>query len=200
MSKNKIIFYSISLVFIVINILFITFDIYYVSFLPVILIFILASIFSLDKVLLSIVFFTPLSIRLDYLIPDIPFNLYLPTEPLLLGALILFVFKLLLDGKIDRKILLHPVSIAMYINLFWIFLTSITSTMPGVSFKFLLSRLWFVIPMYFLLTHVFNDYKNTQKFIWLYIIPLVSVIFYTNIRLYSYGLDNQVGGAPARRS
>ncbi len=120
MPKNKILFYSVSLVFIAINILFIAYDIYYVAFLPVILIFFLASFISLDKVLMAVVLFTPLSIRLDYIIPDIPVNLYLPTEPLLIGIMFLFIFKLLLDGKFDKKILFHPVSIAIYINIFWL--------------------------------------------------------------------------------
>ncbi|MFC2103851.1 O-antigen ligase family protein [Bacteroidota bacterium] len=191
MLKNKILFYSISLLFVAVNILFLAYDIYYISFLPILLIFLLASLISLDKVLLAIVFFTPLSIRLDYIIPDIPVNLYLPTEPLLLGTLFLFIFKLLLDGKFDRKILLHPVSITIYINLFWIFLTSFTSTMPFASFKFLLSRLWFVVAMYFLATQVFKQYRNIETFQWLYITALIIVIFYTNIRLAGYGLNNQ---------
>ncbi|MCB2197384.1 MAG: O-antigen ligase family protein [Bacteroidetes bacterium] len=191
MDKNKILFYSVSLLFVAINIAFIAYNAYYVAFLPVILLFVFASLVSLDKVLLAVAFFTPLSIRLDYIIPEIPVNLYLPTEPLLLGMLFLFLSKLLLDGKFDRKILLHPVSIAIYINLFWIFLTSITSTMVGVSFKFLLSRLWFVVAMYFLATQVFKRYQNIEKFQWLYIAALVIVILYTNIRLSAYGLTNQ---------
>ncbi len=192
MSKNKILFYSISLLFITINLILIVYDVYYFAFLPIILIFLLASFVSLDKVILSIVFFTPLSIRLDYIVPNIPVNLYLPTEPLLLGTLCLFGFKLLIEGKFDKKVILHPVSIAIYINLIWIFLTSFTSTMPGVSFKFLLSRLWFIIAMYFLTTQIFKHFKYIEKFHWLYIVSLLVVIFYTNIRLAGYGLNNQV--------
>ena len=144
--------------------MFIAYDIYYFAFLPVILIFLLASFISLDKVILSVVFFTPLSIRLDYIIPDIPVNLYLPTEPLLIGTLFLFIFKLLLEGNFDKKIITHPVSIAIYVNLIWIFITSFTSSMPNVSFKFLLSRLWFVVGMYFLATQIFKQYKNIERF------------------------------------
>ncbi|MDA3953923.1 MAG: O-antigen ligase family protein [Bacteroidales bacterium] len=166
-------------------------DIFYIAFLPVILLFFLAGFISLDKILLTIVFFTPLSIQLNDLISEIPVNLYLPTEPLLLGVLVLFIFKILLDGKFDKRILLHPVSIAIYINIFWIFITAITSTMPIVSFKFLLSRLWFVAGMYFVATQVFKRNRNIERFIWLYIIPLLIVIIYTNVRLAGHGLDNQ---------
>ncbi|PLX14529.1 MAG: hypothetical protein C0597_09875 [Marinilabiliales bacterium] len=172
--------------------IFVAFNQYYIAFFPVLLIFILASITSLDKVILSIVFFTPLSIQLDYIIPDIPVNLYLPTEPLLIGVLFLFIFKLLLDGKFDKKITMHPVSIVIYIHLIWLIFSSITSTMPGVSFKFFLSRSWFIVALYFVATQVFKNYKNIETFIWLYIVSLIIVVFYTNIRLYGYGLNNQL--------
>jgi len=190
-NKDKIVFYFFSLVFIAINVALISIDFYYFAFLPIVLLFVFASIFSLDKVLLSIVFLTPLSIQLRYIVPDIPVNLSLPTEPLLAGILFLFVCKLLLDGTCNRKIILHPVSIAIYINLFWIFLTSITSTMPVVSLKFFLSRLWYVVGAYFLLTQLFEDKKNINRFLWLYSISLLVVIFYTNIRLSAHGLNNQ---------
>ncbi len=189
--KNKTVFFLISFLFIALNLVFIAYDFYYIAFLPVLILFLFTAIVSIDKIFLIAVFFTPLSVRLDEFIPGIPVNLSLPTEPLLAGILVLFIFKLLLDGKFDKKILFHPVSIAIFINLLWIFITSITSTMPGVSFKFFLSRLWFVVGAYFLATHIFNNYRNIERFIWLYIIPLVIVIIYTNIRLSGYGLDNQ---------
>ncbi|HSH50262.1 MAG TPA: hypothetical protein VK982_00920 [Bacteroidales bacterium] len=105
--KNKIVFYSISLLFVAVNLFLIAQDIYYISFLPVILLFVFASFVSLDKILLALVFFTPLSVRLDYIFPSIPVNLYLPTEPLLIGILFLFICKLLLDGYFDKKILVQ---------------------------------------------------------------------------------------------
>ncbi|MEE4197690.1 MAG: O-antigen ligase family protein [Bacteroidales bacterium] len=189
--KNKIFFYSFSLLFIAVNLIFIANDIYYIAFLPVILLFVFASFVSLDKILLAVVFFTPLSVRLDDLVPSIPVNLYLPTEPLLIGVLFIFICKLLLDGFLDKKVLVHPLSVAIYFHLFWILLTSFTSTMPAISFKFFLSRLWFVIPMYFLATQLFRKLKNMERFHWLYILALVVVIGYTIFRLSGYGLDNQ---------
>lgn len=189
--KNKLFFYLSSIVFIAINLVLIAYDFYYFAFLPVILLFVFASLVSIDKVLLTVVFFTPISVPLNEIIEGIPVNMYLPTEPLLAGVLFLFICKLLLEGNFDKEILLHPVSIAIYINLFWIFITSLTSTMPLVSFKFLLSRIWFVVGGYFLFSQVFRKYSNISRFMWLYIIPLIIVIAYTNYRLYGYGLNNQ---------
>lgn len=190
-NKNQKIFFAFSLVFIAINLALIAYNSYYFALLPVVLLLALATFVSLDKILLAIAFFTPLSVRLEDFIPGISFNLSLPTELLLAGVMVLFFFKLLLDGYFDKKILTHPVSITIYLQLVWILITAITSTMPLVSVKFFISRLWFVVGMYFLATQLFKEYKNQQRFIWLYISALLIVILYANLRLSQYGFDNQ---------
>ncbi len=190
--ENKGSFYFFSLLFIAINIGFIAFNVYYVAFLPIILLFLFASFIALDKILLAIVFLTPLSVQLRDFLPGISFNVSIPTEPFLLGVLILFVFKMLLDERIDRRILTHPISIAIYIHLLWMLMTSITSTMPIVSFKFLLSRIWFIVSMYFLAAQMFKNKIYINRFIWLYVIALILVIGYTNYRLSGYGFNNQL--------
>jgi len=189
--SKQILFYTISLIFLAANLFLISKDIYYLSFLPLMLILIALQFVSLDKILLTITFFTPLSVSLSNFFPSIGFNLSLPTEPLLIGVFLLFIYKLFLDEKFDRKILLHPVSIAIYINLFWLFLTSLTSTLPIVSFKFLLSRLWYIVAFYFLGTQLFKNPKNIDRFIWLYTTALLIIISYTIFRLSGYGLNNQ---------
>lgn len=190
-TKSRYYFYLFSLLFVAINIIFIAYDFYYISFLPLILLFLFASFVALDKVLLSIVFFTPLSVHLRDFVQGFSFDVSIPTEPLLLGILILFVFKLLLDETLDRRILTHPISIAIYIHLFWLLITSITSTMPLVSFKFLLSRIWFIVSMYFIAAQLFKEKSYIHRFIWLYIVALMLVIAYTNYRLSGYGFNNQ---------
>jgi hypothetical protein len=114
--------------------------------------------------------------------------MYLPTEPLLVGILLIFILKCFTHGRFDRDILTHPVSLAIYFSLFWILATSLTSTMPLVSFKFLLSRIWFIVSFYLLTAKLFESGKNIEKFIWLYTLPLLLVILYATTRHLSYGL------------
>jgi len=159
-----------------------------VNTLPFILAILLVVIFSFDKIVYLIAFFAPLSIPLHEIIPGFGFDMYLPTEPLLFGLLIIFLLKVLHDKKFDRKILLHPISLAIYLNLFWILLTGLTSTMPIVSLKFLLSRVWFVVGLYFLTAKLFSDGKNLEKYVWLYAIALSIVVLYSTYRHLGYGL------------
>lgn len=162
-----------------------------VNALPFILAILLIVIYSFDKIVYLIALFAPLSLPLSELMPGLGFDMFLPTEPLLFGVLIVFILKLIYDRGFDKQILTHPVSLAIYLNLIWIFLTALTSTMPVVSFKFLLSRIWFVVVLYFLTTKMFSEGKNVEKYIWLYVISLVIVIFYTVTRHLGYGIWNK---------
>lgn len=159
-----------------------------ISALPLVFTVVLLAIFELDKLLLLVVAFTPLSLPLSELMPGLNFDMFLPTEPLLFGILLIFVLKLAANGSFDRKILLHPISLAIYFSLFWMLVTSFTSTMPMVSLKFLLSRIWFIVGFYLLTAKLFESGKNIEKYIWLYILPLILVIFYSTYRHLGYGL------------
>lgn len=162
-----------------------------INALPVFLAVLLVVIYSFDKIIYLIAFFAPLSLTLSEIMPGFGFDMYLPTEPLLLSLLVVFILKLLYERGFDRQILIHPVSLAIYINLIWIFLTALTSTMPVVSLKFLFSRIWFVIGLYFLTAKLFSEGKNIERYIWLYVISLIIVIFYTLNRHLGYGLWNK---------
>ncbi|MCD4664313.1 MAG: O-antigen ligase family protein, partial [Bacteroidales bacterium] len=124
---------------------------------------------------------------------DFGIGISLPTEPLMFGVLIFFIIKILYEGKYDIRILKHPVTISILLFLIWILFTSITSEMPVVSFKFLLSRLWFIIPFYFLAVLLFKEFGNTKLFIWLYVISFSAVIIYTLYNHALRGFDEESG-------
>jgi len=146
---------------------------------------------SLDKIILLITFLTPLAVNFSSL--EMGIGISIPTEPLMVGVLIFFFIKILHEGKYDITILKHPLTIALLFNLTWMFLTCVTSEMPWVSFKYLLSRLWFVIPFYFFAIILFKKYSNIKLFIWLYIIPLLGIIFYTLYNHSIRGFDEESG-------
>jgi putative inorganic carbon (hco3(-)) transporter len=190
--KKYIIFlYAITLSFIVISAVSLLYFHFSFSIIPAFLTILLISIFYTKKLFYFAVFFTPLSIDLIWLIPDIQFNLSLPTEPILIVLTALFFIRLLYDQNIDMKLLKHPLSISIYIYLTWILFTSITSTMPLVSFKFLIARIWFIVPFYFISAQFFTTFKKMKTYIWLYIIPFTFVMFYTIYKMWLTGFEQQ---------
>lgn len=154
---------------------------------PVVLGILLLYIFSLDKVMMLISFLVPLSVVLDEL-EELAISL--PAEPLLAGMLILFIAKLLLDRQYDKNVSRHPVSIVIYCMFFWMLVTTVTSEMPVVSIKFMVSRLWFIIPSFFFCALLFKKPKNIDWFIWLYIASLCIVVVYTTINHAKYAFSN----------
>ncbi|MEO8733218.1 MAG: O-antigen ligase family protein [Flavobacteriales bacterium] len=167
--------------FILINTLLTVHEFYWLNLLPVALLLGWAVIAATDKVLLFIVFTTPLSINLEQLNLG-GIGVALPTEPLMVALMLLFILKLALErGVIEGRVWRHPVTIAILLQLTWMALCILPSSMPLVSLKFVTARLWFVCTMYFMATRLFRDPRNMHRFFWLYISGLAIVVIYTVI-------------------
>jgi putative inorganic carbon (HCO3(-)) transporter len=182
--------YIFSFFFIILNSYLVVKEFYYLALIPCGLALVFMAFFRLDNLMWFIVFCTPLSINLEEL--DIGgVGMYIPTEPLMFGVMLLFFFKLLLEKKFDSNIIKHPITLAILGNLVWLTITSVTSEMPVVSFKFLLARVWFIVCFYFIATQLFREKKNYKKFIWAYVVSLTGVIFYAIIHLSMYNFDQK---------
>ena len=172
--------YSVSALFITLNTLLIAKEFFWFPILPVIFFVILLSLFALDKLVLVIVFFTHLSIVLKEN-TEFGIAISLPTEPILFGVMLLFIVRILFENTFDKKVFRHPITIAIFANLVWMTITTMTSDMPLISLKFLVSRIWFLITYYFLAVHLFKNFKNIKTYVWLYVIAFSMVIIYTLI-------------------
>jgi O-antigen ligase len=163
-------------------------EFFFVALAPAALLVIWAAFFKIEFVFFTIVFFTPLSINLEKLnIGGV--GIYLPTEPLLIGLLLLFIFKVLSGKSIDRRIYNHPISYLLYVYIAWMIITSVNSQLPVVSLKFLATRLWFIATAYFLAAHLFKSIENVKRFFIIYMIPLCLVVLYTVTRHSTFGFD-----------
>ncbi len=166
--------------FIMANSALIAMEQYWFSVVPFALLILMLAFVATDKLMWFIVFTTPLSLNLE----ELSFGgigMFLPTEPLLFGVMLIFFIKLLYDRNYDRAILRHPITQVILINLSWIIITTITSSLPIVSIKFLLARMWFVVAFYFIGTQLFKNVKNIRTFFWMFTIPLAIVALYTFI-------------------
>lgn len=194
LEKTKIIWvYALTVVFLAVNFyLVVNKDIYWLFLLPIALIVLYYYIVALDKILLLITFFTPLAVNIQDL--DMGLGVSLPTEPLMFGVLIIFIANLLVNfKKYDGNVANHPISYLIYFSLFWMMITTLTSEMPIVSLKYLISRLWFVIPFFFIAVLMFKEKTYIKKFFWLYIVAFIIVIFYTISVHAKYNFDEETG-------
>jgi O-antigen ligase len=182
-------FYIICAVFIIANSIAIPFDFPWINLLPALLLFSFLIIFRLDILVLVLVFLIPLSVNVN----DVGFGLgiSLPNEPLIMLIMALAVFKFLIHSEYDYAVFKHPISKAILINLAWVLITCFASEDPFVSFKYFLSRFWFVVVFYFLGVALFRRFVNIQRYLWLYIVPLCLVIVYTLYMHSGYNFSQQ---------
>ncbi|MDA3893813.1 MAG: O-antigen ligase family protein [Salinivirgaceae bacterium] len=185
---NKWWAYGGAIIFVLLNAFFIYKEFFYFSLIPIVLLLVVAAFLALDKLLLALVFMVPLSVPLSEFGLNLPIDMFLPTEPLLAGILLIFILKLIFEGNFDHKVLVHPVSISIYLYLTWMLVTTITSTMPLVSIKYMASKLWFLTAFYFLATQLFKNKANAQRYYSYYVYGLVIVVFYALYRHATYGI------------
>lgn len=161
------------------------------SLIPVGLLAIYYAIFQTEKLFLSLAFLTPLSINIEEYTNS--FGLFVPTEPLLFGLMILLSAFQIKKAFLPQNIWRSPLIWAIVIYILWMLLSAITSSHPIVSFKFILARLWFIVPVLFFGTYFFQKRSHRIAFIWLFIVATVIVIIYTLIHHSFYGFGEKEG-------
>jgi putative inorganic carbon (hco3(-)) transporter len=168
-------------------------------FIPPSLLIALLGFLALDKFLLLTVFLVPVSIQLRFIIPDASVDIFLPTELMLAGIMILMIFKVFITREITRKILFHPVSIISFCLLGWYLLTSLTSTLPAISLKSFITRVWFFAGFYLLATEIFRKPERISNYFYAYITGMTPVVIYYLIRMLQIGIFNQKAAYSAGR-
>jgi len=158
---------------------------------PPALIAVFLAFTAIDKFLLFTVFLAPLSIQLRFIIPDTSADIFLPTELMLAGILLLVFYKLIVGKEIYKKILNHPVSIISFCILGWCLITSFSSTMPLVSLKSLIARLWFFAGFYILAIELFRKPGGIKNYFSAYVAGMIPVVLYYLVRMWQQGIFNQ---------
>ncbi len=183
-------FYLVALMTIALNVVLIQIGFSILEWLlPIAILLVLFFVYRFDYIFFFIVFATPLAVNIEDIFPQL--SLSVPTEPLLAALLLLFVLKLLKGQLPDPRLFRHPIVIIVIINLLWMMITSFSSQIPVVSFKYLTARLWFVVPLLFMGTAIFAKLKNIKLFYWLYIIAFIVVIINTTINHSAYNFSEK---------
>ncbi len=170
---------------------FIWFDLAELCLFPIALILVYLAIFQPEKLFLSLAFLTPFSINIEEFSKS--FGLFIPTEPLLFGLMLILLFFQFKTPFVDKQIWKHPIIISVIVFISWMFVTAITSSNVLVSFKFILSKLWFIVPILFFGTHFFKNEANRNWFIRLFIIATSCTIIYTLIHHSTYNFGEEAG-------
>ena len=191
MFKNNKSLHLLGVLYVLLTLYFVWNDQAYFSLASLGILAVYFAVYYTDKTFLAIAFFTPLSINIEEYTQS--FGLYVPTEPILFGMMLLVLMINIKKQIFPTDIWKNPIIWTVCFYILWVFITSITSSSPLISFKFLLSRLWFMVPLLLYGPVVFNKEKNIRIFLWLYIIGMMIAILYTLVVHASYGFGEQEG-------
>jgi len=161
------------------------------NLIPVVALILYVAFTNLEKLVFFLAFATPLAISLKDLGLSDGFDLSLPTEPIMAGIMLLYIFNELNKSITDKKFITHPLSVLIIVQLVWMLITSLTSSDIGVSVKYLIARLWFIFSCYIIMPHIFKDQKNMIRFVLLYASGLLIVVFYTTLRHSAFNFNDK---------
>jgi O-antigen ligase len=164
---------------------------YIVWSVPVVLLLVYLAFARLDAFYLLLLFFVPLSLQLRFIMDDPPADLFLPTEPMLILLLFILFFKTVASRELDPGIFRNRVTVVVAVMILWMLITSLTSSMPMVSFKMTAARLWFIGGFYLLAIPLFNRGNFMERAFKMLIAGMVPVVIYNMTGLAQAGMFNQ---------
>jgi O-antigen ligase len=165
---------------------------YLYNLLPAVILVFLLAIFDIEKIMYLMVFSTPLAISPKEMGLSDGLNLSLPAEPLMIGITLIYFLNELSSGITPRRILRHPITIIIFIQMAWIFITLLTSELPIISTKFILARTWFLVSCYFICTQLFKKQESIIKHLLFYAVALALVAIITTYKHAAFAFDEKI--------
>lgn len=154
--------------------------------LPVILI---AYIYGASQLWWVAIGLVPFSVNTELFIES-PIGMYLPTEPILFGFLVLSMLYFI-THPVEKRYLNHPVSLMVMFYFGWMLITVISSSDRLVSLKSFIAQMWYVVPVLYLGSKMLKKKENRFRFLNVYFAGFSVVALYTLIRLWGHGFPQK---------
>lgn len=147
---------------------------------PLALLVVYIAIVDFTKLFYLLIFCLPLST--EVYLPN-GFGTDLPTEPLMVSLMLIsLVFFIQKGPQLSSRIFLHPITWFLLLHICWVYLSTITSNLFFVSFKFSLAKTWYLVVFYFLAAYLLQDLKAQKRFFWVFFWPLLFTVTIIMVR------------------
>lgn len=101
----------------------------------------------------------------------------LPVEPLIIGLMLLYVVRLISRPEtLKNGFVSHPIAVFLLLHLAWTGYATIISDNIGVSIKFLLAKIWYIVTFFYFSGHILRDEKAWKRVFWWFLIPFVLAV------------------------
>jgi O-antigen ligase len=183
----EILFYLLAVITLLSLYLGVIFEFYVLAALPAVFLLAYQTVVDFKVIFYLLLFCVPLSTEI--ILPN-GFGTDLPTEPLIVGLMGVYLLFVLGRGKkLNTQVLKHPLTLLLLLHVAWTMVASITSAQAFVSAKFSLAKFWYIATFFFLGALVLNSTKRIITFFWVVFIPLVLTILISIARHAGYGFS-----------
>ena len=131
---------------------------------------------KVDNAIWLIVGFAPLS--LGATLPFLSLRMSIPTELLTGVLLIVFGIKLLSGLRFDKKILSHPISLLLLLDVCWSTFSASQSEMTEVALKRLMMKVLFIAVYFFIFANQLDSAKKQKRLFLLYALGALYPIYH----------------------
>ncbi len=147
---------------------------------PAVLLLFYGTIADFKQIFFLLLFCIPLSTEI--VLPN-GFGTDLPTEPLIVGLMAVFIFYVLrYHQTLDAAFFRHPITLLLLLHISWMLIATVQSSLPFVSIKFLLAKIWYVVTFFFLAGLVLRKERDIKQVFWYIFIPLMFTVLIILIR------------------
>lgn len=182
---SNVVFFGFGFLILIVLIIGLIFNQPFVFLAPVALLFIGIGFYDFRWLYYFLILVMPLSIEVA--LPG-GFGTDLPTEPIVIGLMLVLIFTLLLKPSLLKgDFFIHPISILLLAHYGWILCASLFSTDFILSLKYLLSKFWYLSVFYFMSGMVLVNFKALKAIIWIIFVPTLVGILIIMERHYHYG-------------
>lgn len=112
-----------------------------------------------------------------------------PDEPLMLLLTLTALFWVCTQAKHIpwRKLLRNPIVLLIVVAWFWTLITVIYSENPALSFKFLIKKVWYLVPFFVWPLFIFQQRQTIRQTALALLLPLLAVVLFITYRFSAYG-------------
>ncbi len=109
------------------------------------------------------------------------FSLELPSEPLMIALLGIFTLRLISGKLYARDAQWKPLHRWLILILGWMLLVSVLSAFPARSIKFLIAKIWFLVPFIYLGEKIVRTPKDVKLLFWCVWTSMTAIVFLITI-------------------
>lgn len=162
-------------------------EMYFLAGLPAAIIIAYLAVVDFRKIFFLLLVCIPISTEI--VLPN-GFGTDLPTEPLMVGSMLIYFLYVLKNGtQLSSQFLRHPITLLLLLHFGWILTTTLVSDLPFVSIKFSLAKTWYITVFYFMAGSLLKKEDDIKILFWCIFIPLMITVIITIIRHAAIGFS-----------